>query len=372
MLEQVFAEIDVKPGAKTETQSGIQMMRPRIYGLLQKPLRAKAGIILMHPASNFMNHHMIAPLAERGVMCMGLNNRYVNNDSVLLMERAIQDLGAGVKWLRSQGCDKVVLLGYSGGAALSAFYQAQATELTVQATPAGDPVPLVPSDLPPVDGLVFCAAHAGRSRLLLEWIDPSVTDENDSISRDSTLDMFDPANPAPYTPDFVGSYRAGQRARRDRIEQWVWDRLRTMRAHPSGARDAAFVVHRTFADLRFIDMTIDPSDRKPGGMWGDARGTNYAPNAIGRYTSLTAFLSQWASCSQADGPENAAKSRCPALYVDFTADEASFPSTRDSWLAALGGRAAFQAVKGADHYIKGRPDLLAEAADVIADWVRAL
>jgi hypothetical protein len=372
MPEQVFAQIDVKPGAKTETQSGIQMMRPRIYGLLQKPPAAKAGVIMMHPASNFMDHHMLAPLAARGVAAMGLNNRYVNNDSVLLMERAIQDLGAGVKWLRGQGCDKVVLLGYSGGAALSAFYQAQATRLTVQATPAGDPVPLVPEDLPPVDGLVFCAAHAGRSRLLLEWIDPSVTDETDPVSRDPVLDMYDPANPAPYAAAFVSSYRAAQLARRDRIENWVWHRLRTLRAEPGGARDAAFVVHRTFADLRFMDMTLDRSDRKPGGMWGDAKGTNYAPNAIARYTSLTAFLSQWASCSQADGPENAARTRCPALYVDFTADEASFPSTRDSWLAALGDRAAFHAVKGADHYIKGRPELLAEAADAIADWVRAL
>jgi len=119
-------------------------------------------------------------------------------------------------------------------------------------------------------------------------------------------------------------------------------------------------------------MTIDPSDRKPGGMWGNAKAVNYASNAIGRYTSLTAFLSQWASVSQADGPSNAARTSCPVLYVDFTADEASFPSTRDLWLQALGGRAALHAVKGADHYIKGRPELLAEAGEVIANFVRRL
>jgi hypothetical protein len=107
-------------------------------------------------------------------------------------------------------------------------------------------------------------------------------------------------------------------------------------------------------------------------MWGNAKGVNYASNAIGRYTSLTAFLSQWASVSQADGPDNAAKTSCPVLYVDFTADEASFPSTRDLWLKALGRRAAFHAVKGADHYIKGRPELLGEAGDVIANWVKRL
>ena len=372
MLERVFAEINVKPGANEETQSGIQMMRPRIYGLLEREPGARAGVILMHPASNFMNHHMVRTLSERGIACMGLNNRYLNNDSMLLMERAIQDLGAGVKWMRAQGCDKVVLLGYSGGAALSAFYQAQAEQLTVRATPAGDPVPLVPSDLPPVDGLVFCAAHAGRSRLLLEWIDPSVTDEYDPASRDPSLDMYDANNGVPYSQGFLKRYRAAQRKRRDKIEAWVWERLRALRAVPGAATDQAFVVHRTFADPRFQDMSIDPSDRMPGGMWGNAKGVNYASNAIGRYTSLTAFLSQWASVSQADGPDNAAKTSCPVLYVDFTADEASFPSTRDMWLAALGRRAAFHAVKGADHYIKGRPDLLAEAGDVIASFVKQI
>jgi pimeloyl-ACP methyl ester carboxylesterase len=371
MPERIFAEIAVKPGIKSETQSGVQMTQPRIYGVLERPANAKVGVIMMHPANNFMNHHMIRPLTDRGVACLGLNNRYVNNDAVLLMERAIQDLGAGVKWMREQGFEKIALLGYSGGAALSAFYQAQAENLTVEATPAGDPVPLAPSDLPPVEGLAFCAAHAGRSSLLLDWIDPSVTDEADPLSRDAALDMYEPSRSVPYTQEFVERYRTAQRRRRDRIEAWVWERLRTLRSSGLG-QDQAFVIHRTFADLRFLDLSLDRSDRKPGGMWGDARGVNYAPNAIGRYTSLTAFLSQWASVSQADGPANAAKTTCPALYVDFTADEASFPSTRDAWLQSLGGRADFHSVKNADHYIKGRPDLLGEAADAIVDWIRKL
>jgi pimeloyl-ACP methyl ester carboxylesterase len=370
-FERVLAEIDVKPGIKSETQSGVQMVRPRIYGAMERPAGAKVGVIMMHPANSFMNHHMMRPLAERGVACLGLNNRYVNNDSVLLMERAIQDLGAGVTWMREQDFDKVALLGYSGGAALSAFYQAQAENLTIQATPAGDPVPLAPNDLPPVEGLAFCAAHLGRSSLLLDWIDPSVTDEADPLSRDPELDMYEPLRSIPFTPEFVELYRAAQRQRRDRIEAWVWERLRTIRASGLGT-DQAFVIHRTFADLRFVDLAIDPSDRRPGGMWGDARDVNYAPNAIGRYTSLTAFLSQWASVSQADGPANAAKTSCPALFVDFTADEASFPSTRDAWLRSLGPRAVFCSIKNADHYIKGRPDLLSEAADAIAQWALRL
>lgn len=44
-----------------------------------------------------MGHYLIQPLAERGVACLSLNSRYVGNDTLLRMERVIQDLGASVK-----------------------------------------------------------------------------------------------------------------------------------------------------------------------------------------------------------------------------------------------------------------------------------
>ena len=127
MPELQLAVIDVKPGASMESQSGLQLLRPRIYGACQAPQGPKkVAAIVMHPTSNFMGHYLIGPLAERGICCMGLNSRFVGNDTVLLMERAIQDLGAGVQYLRAAGYEKVFLVGNSGGAALSAFYQAQA------------------------------------------------------------------------------------------------------------------------------------------------------------------------------------------------------------------------------------------------------
>ena len=83
MPELQLAVIDVKPGAALESQSGV-----------------------MHPASNFMGHYLLRPLAARGITCLGLNSRYAGNDTLLLMERVIQDLGAGVQHLRAQGYDK--------------------------------------------------------------------------------------------------------------------------------------------------------------------------------------------------------------------------------------------------------------------------
>lgn len=94
MTELKLAVIDVKPGAAMESQSGLQLLRPRIYGAWMEPPGPKrVAAIVMHPASNFMGHYLIAPLAARGVACMGLNSRYAGNDTLLLMERVIQTWG---------------------------------------------------------------------------------------------------------------------------------------------------------------------------------------------------------------------------------------------------------------------------------------
>ena len=368
-----LAVIDVAPGAAMESQSGLQMLRPRIYGAYREPAGKKdVAAIVMHPTSNFMGHYLIAPLAERGICCMGLNSRYVGNDAVLLMERAIQDLGAGVRFLRDAGYRKVVLVGNSGGAALASFYQAQAEHLTVETMVDGDPAGLHRDDLPAVDGLALCAAHLGRSRLLLDWIDPSVTDEHDPLSVDPALDPYDTRHAVPYLPDFLARFASAQRARRDRIESWAVARLALLRSTPGAPRDQAFVVHRTHADPRCVDLTLDANDRAPGSVWGPgvagARSVNYAANAMGRFTSLTAFLSQWSSRSQADGPTNLAKTSVPVLLATYTADQSTFPSTRDAWLAAGGDRIVDVAVPGGNHYLGGQPRLVDDVADHIAAW----
>jgi pimeloyl-ACP methyl ester carboxylesterase len=369
MPERKLAVIDVEPGAKMESQSGLQMLRPRIYGAYEEPSgRKRTAVIVMHPASNFMGHYLITPLARRGIGCLGLNSRYAGNDAVLWMERVIQDLGAGVKFMRSLGYDKVLLFGNSGGAALSAFYQAEAERLTVQATPAGDPVPLTPEDLPPVQGIALGAAHAGRSRLFLEWLDPSVIDEHEADLADPALDVYNVENGPPYAGEWLARFRAGQAARRDRIEAWVWARLRALRAQGGDARDQAFVIHRTHADPRFLDLTLDANDRPRGSIWGDPREVNYAANAMGRYTTLTAFLSQWASCSQADGPTNLARTSVPVLFLEYTADASTFPSTAKLWLDAAGTRAEAHRIVGGNHYLARQADRIEQVAEIIDEW----
>lgn len=378
MIPLQLAVIDVKPGAALESQSGLQLLRPRIYGALAEAAGPrKTAAIVMHPTSNFMGHYLLQPLAARGISCLGLNSRYAGNDSLLIMERVIQDLGAGVQYLRAQGYDKVVLIGNSGGASLSAFYQAQAERLTIETLVDGDPAGLSPEDLPPVDGLALCAAHEGRSTLMRHWIDPSVIDEQDPLSADSLLDMYDPAN-QPFTPDFLARFKAGQQARLTRIEAWVQARLRLLRRQraPGHARDQTFLIHRTHADPRCLDLSLDANDRAVGSVWGQgaegARAVNYAASQMGRITSLTAFLSQWSSHSRADGPSNLAKTRVPALLCTYTADPSTFPSTRDAWMKAGGERIRNVDIVGGNHYLAGQPALVQQTADEMAAWMHRL
>lgn len=374
-----LAAIDVKPGAAMESQSGLQLLRPRIYGAWLEPAGARrAAAIVMHPTSNFMGHYLIAPLAARGVACMGLNSRYAGNDTLLLMERVIQDLGAGVRYLREQGYEKVVLIGNSGGASLASFYQAQAENLTIEHMVDGDPAWLSPRDLPPVQGLALCAAHEGRSFLMRNWIDPALTDEHDVLSVDPALDMYGPGHAPPYDHAFLLRFRDAQQARYERVDQWVQQRLALLRAQaaPGSPRDEVFVVHRTHADPRFLDLSIDANDRAVGSVWGQgatgARAVNYAASQMGRITSLTAWLSQWSPRSRADGPANLARTSVPALLCTYTGDQSTFPSTRAAWLRAGGDRIRNLDIEGGNHYLAGQAGLVEQVADAMADWILRL
>lgn len=371
MSEPQLVAIDVQPGVTMESQSGLQALRPRIFGALMRPKGEGSGTaaIVMHPTSNFMGHYLLEPLAARGIACMGLNSRYAGNDTMLLMETVLQDLGAGVKWLRAQGFRRVVLVGNSGGAALAAFYQSQAESLTATHFVDGLPTHLSPADLPPIDALMLSAAHPGRSRLLAEWLDPSVIAENDPLGTDPRFDLYAGSEPVPFGADYVARFRAAQLQRRDRIEAWVWARLRMLRATVGAPSDQTFLVYRTHSDPRFLDTTLDANDRPVGSIWGDARTVNYAANAMGRFNTLRAWLSQWSSGSQADGPACLARTSVPVLLMTHTADGSTFPSTAALWREAASDRLTEERVVGGNHYLAGQPALVVQSADAMQAWL---
>src|SRR5205085_3483903 len=110
---------------------------------------------------------MPAAMARAGVHVLCAGSRFARNDTPLVMEKVLLDLGAYVRQARERwGYERIVLCGWSGGGSLALFYQAQAEKRTVSQAPAGDPVDH--AGLPPADAMIFQAAHLSRARILAE------------------------------------------------------------------------------------------------------------------------------------------------------------------------------------------------------------
>jgi pimeloyl-ACP methyl ester carboxylesterase len=200
------------------------------------------------------------------------------------------------------------------------------------------------------------------------WMDPSVVDETDPLAVDPELDMFDPAHGPPYPADFVERYRAAQRARNNRITAWALTELERLQA--AGAWDRLFNIPRMWADLRFADLTLDPSDRAPGCYAGDPRWANFSPFGIGATSTLRSWLSMWSlDASQCQGAPHLARIHVPSLVVQSLADRGVFPSDAHAIHDALAAEDKELELVPGEHYFEsgGRE----EVADLLAAWIGA-
>ena|SRR5206468_3367473 len=350
-----------------------------LEGILIRPkgLPSDTLMIFMHPTSTLQLLPVPRAAALHGAHVLCAASRYAKNDAALIMEKVLLDLGAYVRHAKDElGYRKIVIVGWSGGGSLALFYQSQAENPTITTTPAGDPVDIKSAGLIPADALIFQAAHISRAQLLLESIDPSVRQENDPDDRISELDIYDPANPnqPPFSADFIAQYREAQRARIDRIRAWVWDTLERLKRRNTGELERGFVTHRTFADPRFIDSAIDPNDRKPRWSYlGNPATANTGPVALGRFSTLRSWLSQWSiQDSRADGVACAAHIRAPFLAIENSADDAvPQPHTGRIHQAAASTDKTFHVIKGGTHYYAGQPEQLAEAITLQRRWLAA-
>ena len=179
--------------------------------LLRPPIASDTVVVLMHPIGGGGYLPMTTALARAGHHVVYCNSRYRGVDAALVMEKVVEDLGACVRHVtETMGYDKVVLAGWSGGGALSMYYQQQAERPSVTCTPAGDPPDLTALGLRPADAVMLLAAHVSRHGTLTEWMDASILDERDPSVRNVELDLYSPHNPnrPPYTEEFLDRYRA--------------------------------------------------------------------------------------------------------------------------------------------------------------------
>ncbi len=326
----------------------------RTLGFLYARGGEKTVVCQMHPRELAVTHYLVPDVLDAGCAMWVQGPRSVGNDLRLEHEIALYDVAAGVRFLRDQGFDKIILLGNSGGAGLYALYNQQslaAPEKRITHTPGGRPTKLAGADLPAVDGIVLVSPHPGQGTLLMNSIDPSVTDEEDPFSVDAALNPFDAANgfrrapeSAQYTPAFAERYRAAQRARVARLDaralesiaerQAARDKLKTVRdrgAKIIASHQPIFEIWRTDADLRAWDTSLDPSDRLLGSLWGgDPFVSNYGSVGFARIVTPESWLSTWSGLSS-----NASFERCgssieqPCLMVEYTGDNCAFPGDLD-------------------------------------------
>ena len=382
-------------------------------GILYMPAGGKPRTVALmaHPRADFSTHYSIPYWVEAGFAAFGFNTRYLNNDAMMIHENLLLDLAAAIRFLREEeGFEKIVMLGNSGGGSLFAYYDAQARTPAgdrVAAPPGGGPPDLNKFDLPTADGYIALAAHPGQGMVLMSCLDAAVVDESDPLASDPALDMYDERNgfrtpPAAsrYATEFVERYRAAQRARcagidaiaRRHIAEAGHGRA-VMRAADFAALSADnrnyaarramapyyMIVYRTQANLNYLDLSIDPSERAAGSIISPRPDlANYSPFGLGRIVTPDAWLSTWSGLSSyAKMASNLPKVTVPTLVVGANGDQDIFISDVLAEFEASGANdKALAFIEGADHFMRAggakahlgdpRPRLM----KVLTDWTR--
>jgi pimeloyl-ACP methyl ester carboxylesterase len=341
-------------------------------GLYWTPKGAGPSVaaIATHYNVDFAEHYIAPYLAERGIGFLGWNTRFRGAEDMFVLEHALIDIGVGMRWLReTAGVERIVILGNSGGGSLMGAYQAEALRPTLNANADG-PTKAALEKLPKADLYISLNAHPGRPEVLTNWMDASVVDEWDPVKTDASLDPFNPDNGPPYSQEFIARYRAAQRARNQRVTDWA--KVEQKRLEKAGIPDRVFPFFRTWADLRFMDPAIDPSDRPcPACYAGKPSVANRGPFGIGRANTLRAWLSMWSlETSNCSGADQLAKLDVPALVVQSTADTGVFPSDARQIFDAIGSSdKSLEFLPGA-HYFEDSDQNRNRMADTLVDWIK--
>lgn len=346
-----------------------------------KPRRT--AFVMMHPSSDWQQQFLLGLLAAHGFGALGCANRYAGREAELLLEHTLLDWAACVDHLRAMGYSKVVGIGYSGGGEIATGYQSESVMPTIKGTCMGDPPDLTCARLTPMDGIVMFNAHAGRPHSVTLALDPSVGGEsgNDPLKYDASLDMFNPRNGPPFSEEFRALYRAAQAERNHKITRWCQGMLKSIRSAGNPLMtDFPFIVHRTDANLHFLDAPAkaDAAGKKESTRWGlDARTANYTPGPLrGNSTRLmivthASWLSQRSlATSQFDVMRFMPRCRVPTLVVWGTADAAGSAQSRKIFDLSPDPGKTFVAVEGATHFMRGQTELQAAVADHICAWAR--
>ncbi len=370
-----------------------------VTGYLFRKGGERSVVCSMHPRELVVASYLVPEILQGGAALWILGPRTVGSDLRLEHETALLDLAAGQLFLRKHmNFETYILQGTSGGGPLAAFYCQQAAlvpDRRIKVSPGGRPTGLDKAELPLPDGVVFISAHLGQGRLMMNVIDPSVVDESDPLKTDIGLSAFDAANGfcAPpesshYAPEFVSRYRGAQRLRVEKIDAMAKtlvarkaearQRLKGERVRDDAilaAYSPIFQVWRTDADPRCFDLSLEPSDRAYGSLWGaNPIASNYGSVGFGRVCTPESWLSNWSALSSNAGMEDCAPSIAqPVLMIEYTGDNSVFPGDADAIFSAIGSNDKTRRRIHGDHHgraiAEGAPNGQRVAGQAIRDWL---
>ncbi|RJF91455.1 alpha/beta hydrolase [Sphingomonas cavernae] len=370
-----------------------------VTGYLFRRGGERTVVCSMHPRECVVTNFVVPEVLQGGCAMWVMAPRSPGNDLRLEHETALLDLAAGQIFLReTMGFEYCILQGTSGGGPLAAFYcqqagRAPAARLTH--SPGGRPVKLASATMPLPDGVIFMSAHPGQGQLLLTQIDPAVTDEGDPFRIDEGISAFSTANgfrkppeSSSYAPEFLARYRAAQRARIVRIDAFARQLLERKadarrRSKAGGDEEAAalaahspiFQVWRTDADPRCFDLSLDPSDRAYGSVWGaNPLVSNLGSIGFARTCTPEGWLSNWSALSTNVSMEACAPDLAvPVQVIEFTGDNSVFPSDAARIFEAIGSADKERhAVHGNHHgqpIVEGAANGQRVAGQLIRNWL---
>lgn len=355
----------------------------------EKHPKAKIGVVITHPCVDYTHHVAIPRLLEAGFHVLAIMSRGPGNDLFVMQEELVLDIAAGVRFLKSErGCDHVALFGHGGGASVLAYYQSEARLPPAQRTkesPALTPTRFDTAVMPAADLMVYAAPHGGQGKVLMDCIDPSVSDENDPLSLDPTLDLYDerngfrePPGISRYPRDFLERYRQCQSDRVHRLDQLALgliDRQKAAEKEMSSApfatrlfkhrRDVArrhatdpvITIYRTMANPNYVDMIEESSQRDYGSLYSEhPEVMNYSSYGCARVCTARSWLSTWSGhATRADLVSNVAHIREPSLYISASRDRETLPHEARNVFEELASRDKTFHELDARHYFEPAP-----------------
>jgi hypothetical protein len=203
-----------------------------LYEPVTPGTKSQIAVFVMH-GGDYLAFSACTELSKRGyrVLCV--------NPSGGSLDKTLLEAKLAVTYLRAYpGIRKVVLFGHSGGATPMTAYQ-DIAENGVKVCQSAEKIHKCPgtlAGLPKADGVMLPDANFGNGEMTLFSIDPAVINDDDGMTLNPDLDMYNPKNGfkpegSDYSQAFIHKFLSAEGERNNRILKRAQDRLAAIEAH---------------------------------------------------------------------------------------------------------------------------------------------